>query len=421
MKKFFAKYSYLILVAVLLSAGAFLRLYNFSDRVIYGPEQGISLLTSAANLKQFSLLGEYNLQRFTSAGLNLIHGPLFSYFLLPFIVLFNFRVLPVSLVFVFLNLLSGLLLFLIARKFFGKLVAVLALFFFLFSALMIYHSLFIWIYHPLILFGVLSIWFVGVLKQSPARIAPVFWLGLLSGIGFSLQYPYLLTAGFLFLLCLLLSKKKIRCAIIFFLSFVLANGTRVVFDLRHDFYHLRTLWQYFLDVYIDKTISGELYSYHFLQFFPLFSLLLALLSAGIYHLKRPLLFLPIAAFLFINLTSPLLDLDRSLGMPGGITLSSLEKAASSIAADKPPQSFNVATLWDFDTLARPMRYLLTYYYGLTPQGPADYPNAEALYVFAPESYDLANPKVWELRSFLPYKIKHLPSPSPGYRLVKLIK
>ncbi len=416
MKKF-----YNLLIVLLFALGAFLRLYNFPNRLIFGPEQGISLLTAAANLTKFSLLGEYNLQRFTSAGHNLIHGPLFSYFLLPFVIIFNFRVLPISLVFPGLNLLTGFILFWVTKNLFGRSVAALTVFFFLTSSLMIYHSLFIWIYHPLVLLGVLAIWFVAALKKEPYRLAPAFWLGLISGVGFSLQYPFLVFAAFLLFIVLLISKKHLFSALLFTLGFFLANITRVIFDLRHDFYHLRTLWQFFLDVYVNRTISAATYSYHYLHLFPYFCLLLALLSIGLYNLKKPLILIPILVFLYLNLTSPLFNLNRPLGMPEGLTLHSLEAAAATIAADRPPERFNVATLWDFDTLARPMRYLLQYYHGLKPLGFADYGNVDALYVFAPVDRDIYNPEVWELNTFRPYKVTILASPAAKYRLYKLTK
>jgi len=171
---------YNLLIILLFALGAFLRLYNFPSRVIFGPEQGISLLTATANLEKFSLLGEYNLQRATSTGHNLIHGPLFSYFLLPFILIFNFRVLPISLIFPGLNLLTALVLFLVTKNLFGRSVAALTIFFFLGSSLMIYHSLFIWIYHPLILLGTLAIWFMAALN-GPKKSAASSGTGLLAG------------------------------------------------------------------------------------------------------------------------------------------------------------------------------------------------------------------------------------------------
>lgn len=408
---FLKKYSYFVLFLLLFIVGSYLRFYNLPMRLVYGPEQGISLLTSAANMEKFSLLGEYNLQRFTSDGHNLIHGPLFSYFLLPFILLFNFRILPLTIMFVLLNLFTALTLFIISKKLFGKLVAILSLFYFLTSTLMIYHSLFIWIYNPLILLGVLSVWLIN----------SGFWLGLISGIGFNLQYPFLVYGAFLFLVTILISKRRLKSTILFIIGFCLANITRVIFDIRHDFYHIRTLWQFFVDVYINHSISAVTYNYHYLHLFPIFCLLLAFFSVGLYKIKKPLVLIPILIYLYFNFTSPLFNLDKSLGMPNGLTLSSLESAASVIAADKPPVQFNVATLWDFDTRAHPLRYLLKYYHHIVPAPVENYKDVSAIYVFAPESRDIYNPDVWELNVFRPYKIISLSSSSYGYKLYKLVK
>jgi len=108
-------------------------------------------------------------------------------------------------------------------------------------------------------------------------------------------------------------------------------------------------------------------------------------------------------------------------MPSGITLASLESASAIIAADKPPTKYNVITLWDFDTRAHTLRYLLTYYHGLLPESLEEYKSIDALYAFAPESYNIYSPQVYELSSFSPYKVGILPSNIPGYKLYKLTK
>lgn len=408
---FSKKYSYFALFLLLFIVGSYLRLYNFRHRLVFGPEQGISLLTSAANIEKFSLLGEYNLQRFTSDGHNLIHGPLFSYFLLPFILIFNFRVFPLTVIFVLLNLFTALVLFVISKKLFGKLVAILSLFYFLTSALMIYHSLFIWIYNPLILLGVLSIGFIN----------SGFWLGLISGIGFNLQYPFLVYGLFLLFVTVLISERRFKSVMLFIFGFCLANITRIIFDIRHDFYHIRTLWQFFTDVYISHSVSGATYSYHYLHLFPVFCLLIAFISVGLYKIKRPLVFIPILTYLYLNLSSPLFSLGKSLGMPDGLTLASLESAASIISTDGPPAKFNVATLWDFDTRAHPLRYLLKYYHKITPEPVENYHDIDALYVFAPKTRNIYNSDVWELNTFKPYIVIFMNSPSGDYNLYKLIK
>src|SRR3989344_3419235 len=184
MKNYFSKYKYWLIVLTLFVSGTFIRLYNFPNRLIFGPEQGISLMTSAANLTKFSLLGETNLQRATSDSHIPFHGAYFSYLMLPVILLFNYRVFPITLTFVFLNLATALLFFLVSLKLFGEKVAAFALFYFLFSAVMIHHSLFIWILNPLPLLGVLVLWLTAKLFKNRDLLWPSLLIGILSGFGF---------------------------------------------------------------------------------------------------------------------------------------------------------------------------------------------------------------------------------------------
>ena len=415
------KYSYIAFVICLFTIGAFLRLYHFPDRLTFGPEQGMSLSTAADNLNKFSLLGETNFQRATSQNHIPFHGAYYSYLLIPLLLLFNFRVLPITFIFALFNLFTGLILFQVTRKLFGKTIALFSLVYFTFSAVMIHHSLFAWILNPLPLLGILTLWFLSRVIANRKRVLPSFWLGVIAGFGFGLQMLFLPFSFAVFLLLLIFSKKKLLTVIAFVAGGLVGDLPMVIFDLRHDFYHLGTLWQYFLDVYVTHSVSGFTDYYHFLHLFPYLFLALAFITTLLYKIYKPLAIIPILIFIQINLSSSMFSLVRSTGMPPGITLATLELAAKTIAQDNPPTKFNIATLWDFDTVARPMRYLLQYNHKLVPQDFANYADLDALYVFAPDSYDLKDPKVWELRTFLPYKIKPLNSPTDGYRLYKLTK
>jgi len=405
---------------LLFAIGAFLRLYNFENRLIFGPEQGMSFITSAENLEKFSLLGETNLIRSTSAGHIPFHGAYYSYFILPLLVLFKFHVLPVTIVFAILNLVTALVFFIITKKLFGKTTGLLSLFFFLFSDVMIHHSLFAWIVNPSIILGVLTLWFVAKLFKNRNSLSPILWIGVFSGLGFGFQSFYLMFAGFLFLLLIFLSKKKFLSIPIFLFGVILGSLPTVIFDLRHDFYHVRTFWQFFLDVLAGQS-SGSSSYYNFLYLYPYLFLIYAFITKAIYKFYKPLILIPIAIFLYFSLTSSFINLNKSTGMAQGITLKVLETAAQEITNDNPPEKFNVVTLWDFDTRAHTLRYLLTYNHNKKPQPVEEYKNLDVIYAFAPENYEVINPKVWELQSFLPYKITELNSPSTGYRLYKLIK
>ena len=412
---------YKLLIISLFIAGAFLRFYNFENRMIFGPEQGISLMTSAANLEKFSLLGETNLQRSTNTGLIPFHGAYYSYLILPLIVLANYQVLPITLAFAGLNLITALIFFVVSQRLFGKTVAVLALFFFIFSAVMIHHSLFTWILNPLPLVGIFNLWFLSKLVKNRKLLFPIFLIGFLSGFGFGLQNLYLPFGILMLILIMIISPRKLLSVPTYLFGAILGNLPMVIFDLRHDFYHFRTLWQYFLDVYVNHTVSGFTDYYHYLYLFPYLFLFWAVSCAALYKIYKPLAFVIPLLFLYTNFSSPFINLNSSTGMPTGITLRTLEVAAKAIASDNPPKKFNVATLWDFDTRANPLRYLLKYYYHLTPEGYENYTAIDTLYVFAPDSYDVVKPRVWELTTFLPYRIFDLGINSPGYRLYKLSK
>jgi len=419
-RKFYRTYGYSMLIISLFIFGIFLRLYNFENRLIFGPEQGMSLIVTASNLEKFSLLGETNLIRATSAGHIPFHGAFYNYLLLPFLVIFQFKVLPITFLFAVLNLVTAFALFRVSQKIFGKTIAVFSLFYFLFSGVMIHHSLFTWVVNPTPLLGVLTLWFVYKLIKNRNSLIPVLLIGTMSGFGFGLQSFYILFAIFLFLLTIIISKKKLLTATIYLFGVILGALPTVIFDLRHDFYHLRTFAQYFYEVAVG-TASGASSYYNFLFLYPYLFLIYAFASKIIYKIYKPLVLLPLIFYLLVNINSPFVNLQKSVGMASGITLKSLESAAFLINKDNPPEKFNVATLWDFDTRANPLRYILSFYYHKKPQPVEEYKNIETLYVFTPENYDMKVPQVWELQSFMPYKIFDLSLSVPGYRLYKLTK
>jgi len=409
-----------MLIIFIFIIGIFLRIYNFPNRLIFGPEQGMSLITSASNLQKFSLLGETNFIRATIDSHIPFHGAYYSYFLLPFQIIFKYQVLPITLVFLILNLVTGLVLYQVAKNIFGKTVASFSLFYYLSSAVMIHHSLFTWIVNPTPLLAILTLqFFFNILKNKKILISSLC-LGILSGLGFGMQNLYLFFAFLVFILSIFYSKKKILSAILFFLGGILGTLPTVIFDIRHDFYHLRTFWQYFLDV-LNHQASGSLAYYNFLYLSPLLFILLAFISSFLYKKSKYLTLFPVLIFLYFNFTSPLFNLNESTGMPKGLTYKSLYTFASLIDHDHPVGTFNVATLWDFDTRAYPLRYLLQYVYRKTPQGLEDYKDVTTLYVAAPINYDINHPQVWELTVYQPYKIKEIPTNIIGYKLYKLTK
>jgi len=397
----------------------FVRFYNFTERVTFGPEQAISLITSGNVVKsKFTLLGQENVQRITSKGHIIFSGALFTYSLIPLQTIFNFDPVPITAYFAALNLLSGVVIFIVVKKLFNFRLALLSIVLFLFNDYMLYHSMFIWILNYLPLVGILSFYLLVDFKNDK-HFLNVFLLGFLCGVGFGLEYLYILTAAVVYLFLIYYSREKIKTSLIFVVGCVLGSLPMLIFDLRHDFYHLRSLWQYFVDTLMNPGQSSITY-YHFLHFWPIFALLGGLLLLFIWKRNKLVVVSFMAIYIFVNLSSGLVSFKNPTGMPEGLNTIEVIKASEVISQDK-PKEFNVVSLLDFDARGHILRYPLEYLYGFKPMGVEEYKEAQSLYVISEKSYDFDNAGVWEINVFEPRKVEMLNEIDEDYAVYKLTK
>lgn len=412
------KNKYTLFILLVLLAAFIVRFYNFANRVNFGPEQGISLISAAENLDKFSLLGIPYLLRETSSGLRLFTAPLFGYGILPLLILFKFDPIPITAYFALLNLITGVLLYWVVKKIFNPKLALITAVLFLFNNYMIYHSLFIWTSNYLPLFGVISLYLIFNLIKKRNDIKSVFALGVVSGVAFGIQYFYFFTLALLFFVCLYLARRKIYASVAFVLGVILGELPTVIFDLRHSFYHIKTLSMYFLDT-VTKSHESNLSYYHLLNYWPLVALVFAvILLYGLKNAKFILLFLLL--YVYINLTSSNISFKHPIGMEDGLNWMKIKQASEIIAKDN-PKNFNLVSLLDFDARAFVLRYPIEYIYGKKPMGVEEYPKANNLYVLVDGKYDFDNPKVWEISSFQPYSFELLNPIDDNYAVYKLSK
>lgn len=405
-----------VFVALILCA-LFFRLYNFESRIIYGPEQARTLLTASRYLDQPTLLGQEYF-RYSSDGHKLYYSAGVGYFLLPFIVLANFDPLNITLQFAMLNILVGIFLYLVVIKHFSQRLAVLTFSLFVFDATMIYHSLFLWPYNLLPGLGVGMFLILLLLRKKETPTLQLL-LGLLGGFGFGINFPVAIYAAIVFAVMLFFSKKKFQSTTLYLFGFIVGNLPMFVFDLRNDFYHLRTLWQYALDTFAGKSDASFNY-YYLLTIWPLFSLVGGILLNKVIKRSRAVALFVLAIYIVVNLTSSKVNLDRSLGMPEGLGYKDIFYAANLISKDK-PANFNVAVLLDFDTRGYILRYPLEVLYNTIPNSDVAYPDSQVLYTLSARNRDLRNPNVWELDSFAPYEIIEISPIAKKYVLNKLVK
>lgn len=410
--------NYLILFSILFLA-LFVRFYNFTDRITFGPEQARSLIVSANYIQDKpSLLGQEYF-RANSLGHKLFASALFNYTLVPLLLLTKYDPYLITIYFALLNVFTGYVVFILCKKTFDKKIAIVASILFLFNSYMIYHSMFIWVLNYLPLLGILSFYFVWKIWKNKAKFVDYLILGIISGIGFGLEYLYAFAILIILYFIFKYSKDKLKSLFIFVLGGAIGDFPQVLFDLKHNFYHLSSLMQYALDTFSGSSDAGFTY-YHFLEFWPILLLFLAFVIWFIYKRNKYLGILVLVLYLFINLRSTIIDFNKPIGMVNGLKYSDL-KIASEIISKKASDNFNLVTLYDFDTRAYTLRCFVQYVYGKKPLNDVSYKDPEEIFALATTDYDFKDNNPWELNQFKPYNIERMSEIGQGYALYKLTK
>lgn len=397
--------NFLILCSIFIFA-YLVRFYNFEDRVIFWTEQARSLETSLGYLEKPSLLGQEYFRQDSNSHI-IYSGALFNWALLPVILFSKYDVIKITTFFGFLNILTGLLVFLVARRFFGIKTAFYSSILFLFNGLMIYHSLFIWNYNFLPLIG-LMVFHLTLQNSSQYKLNIFFWLGLISGIGISLQIWFVVFALISLLVNMFKSKQKIYSLLLFLLGIIIGNLPLIIFDLRHDFYQIRTIWQYLLDT-LNSVSDANFAYYYLLPLVPVVTIFFGWLLSKINFIFSVIL---ISLYLLLNYK---LQITNS-----NLTVSEIDFTTRIIYNDV-KGDFNITSLIDFDKRFYAGRYLLRYIYQKNVLGVEEYKNIKTLYVLAPIDYNFQKSDTWEITAGGKYKILKMKNINNNYSLFKLTK
>lgn len=410
--------NYLILFSIFFVAFV-IRFYNFSDRFTFGPEQARSLMVSSNYIQDKpSLLGQEYF-RSNSFGHKLYTSAIFNYSLVPLLLVTNYDPFLLTIYFGLLNIFTGIVIYLLTKKMINNEAAYGAIILFLFNSYMIYHSMFIWVLNYLPLLGILNLYLLWKLKNNNYKSVDILWIGIISGIGFGLEYLYLLAV--LISLCIVVkyTKSKIKSVLILIIGGAVGDFTQVVFDLRHNFYHLSSLWRYALDTFSGKSDAGFVY-YHFLEFWSVAIVIVAFLVFKKYKLNKFLTYSIFTLYVFFNLSSSLINFSKPVGMVDGLKYKDLKKAAK-VIADNAANNFNVVTLYDFDTRGYTLRYLTQYVFNKKPQNEINYQNVDEIYALASDNYNFKMNNPWELNVFKAQNVVKLEDIGSGYSLFKLTK
>lgn len=245
-KKFSLKQWFVIIVMI---AGFFLRLYNLEDTVQFQGDQGrdATIVAKIFTERDLVFIGPV-----TSVG-NMYLGPLYYYFMAPFLFLtYPSPMGPVYAV-ALLGCLTLFLVYYLGKKLVGENAAIIATTLYAFAGIVVENTRFSWNPNPAPLLALLMIYFVHLAMKKHAKywvlvvlcfsvLAQLHYLALLSGASFGLVWIFNLFFKYKY-------GEKIKDIFIYSfigaLVFFVSLTPLVLFDLKHDFLNVRAFLNLF--------------------------------------------------------------------------------------------------------------------------------------------------------------------------------
>lgn len=262
LRKLFTKTN--ILLILILALASFLRLYRIQDYMTFLGDEGRDVLVVYNILHgHLTLLGP------TASVGGFFLGPIYYYFMTPFLWLFNYNPVGPAVMVALFSIVTVWLIYFIGNKFFDKTTGLVAAFLYSISPLVIAYSRSSWNPNPMPFFILSLLYFLykGLHKKQWKYI-------LLSGIflGIAMQLHYLTTfvAVVVFLYILTMSAydiwRKITTFIngvlaliltytTYFVGFLIGWSPFLLFEIRHGFQNIKSIINFIL--FSKETGAGD--------------------------------------------------------------------------------------------------------------------------------------------------------------------
>ncbi len=260
---------------LILLVAAFLRFYNLSGYLQFLGDQGRDVLIVKGMIveHQWTLLGPN-----ASVG-GFFTGPIYYYFMLPFLWLFKLDPVGPAYLSAVFGLATVVLIYWLGREFFEKRVGILAALLVTISPKMIEISRFSWNPNPVPFFALLTVSFL-YLAVKKQKIIYTFLTGVCVGVMVQLHYIDLIFVPILFLSILWLPLKGSRWIHILAAGggFLLGDSLFLIFETRHGFPNSQSVWEF-------VTRRGQTVAPRSLNFVGLFLEMLRRLYGMLFNLR----------------------------------------------------------------------------------------------------------------------------------------
>lgn len=359
----------------------FPRLYNIQNQLEYSYDQGFQLMDTFDMVKthKIRLIGPEVTSK-VFQGRQFFIGPQYYYILAILGTISRWSPLIIT---ILINIIESIF-FLIFVKFvfkkFGLLATLVTSITIAFSPYLVSHGRFFWNPH-----FILPISFLFVIYFDNLLIASLLW-----GLAFSFHYTAAFWAFPIFISLFYKKRFNLKNILIIISGFIIGDLPFFLFELRHNFYNIKTISMVF-----THTSGASEYSPHYF-IYPLFTLVIWGLLLLSRKFKKPF-YLLLLLFLFLK-TDPGLDQIKGWNYPEQLKVRNL------ILQNGCPKNYNIAATMQGDTRFHSLRFLLIAK-NCPPNSEEDYSRNDILYLLAPNNRRPETETVWEVNSFRPFKIE----------------
>lgn len=229
------------LLLLILATAAFLRLYRIADYMTFLGDEGRDVLVVKRIIvdHKLTLLGP------TASVGGFFLGPIYYYFMVPFLWVFRLNPVGPAVMVALFGIATVFLIYRAGKDFFGNKVGLVAAGLFAVSPVVIAYSRSSWNPNLMPFFSLSIIWLTwkAVAKEKPILLIIV---GFLFGIAIQLHYltVFLIAVVSLYLLIYLRQLKYLKYYFGAILGFILGWSPFLLFEIRHGFPNLRTLYNF---------------------------------------------------------------------------------------------------------------------------------------------------------------------------------
>lgn len=245
--KYIKQHKNIIILLLILILASFLRLYKIGDYLTFLGDEGRDLLEVRRILS-----GDPVLLGPRSSAADFYYGPIYFYFITPFLWLFNYDPTGPAVFVALVGIATVFLVYYVGKKLFNETTGLIAAALYTVSPIVIAYSRSSWNPNPLPFISLLILYLVykAVISKS---IKLFFIIGILFGIAIQLQYLALYLGAIVFLFILLSyvfwEKKKIISQLFknyssILIGFIIGWSPFLAFEFRHNFPNIKTIISY---------------------------------------------------------------------------------------------------------------------------------------------------------------------------------